>query len=148
MGKRNRHQKQSAMPGLIHKIQTESQLNKNQFTPSSPADPRISEMLQEVIAPFKHETTNFSDYRKLITLGVLAWNIANSPMEEMLDSLNRFLNSFPLLQATAREDIRETILELVRRKIKLFPDIQRAITNFEITESKKEFQITVSTNPE
>ena len=144
MGNRTRHHKHSAIPGLIQKIQSDN----HKSLISQPGDEKIAEMLQEILVPYQVDAKNFSDYRKLVTLAIVAWNIAHFPMDQMLSSLGLYLDGLTRITAQQREEFREIILDLIRRKIKLYPDAQRTILNFEITETQKSFQLAIASKPE
>ena len=144
MGKRNRHIKNFAMPGLIHKIQTGGQ----PLTQNQPEDAKVSAMLQEIIEPYRRDANNFSEYRKLVTLAIIAWNIANIPLDQMLTSLDHHLDQLPRMTATEREDLRQITLDLVQRKIKLYPEVQHPIVNFEITQTQNKYHLAIASKPE
>jgi len=98
---------------------------------------RMSEALHDFVAPYLKPEYNAKRRKALFTLGAIAWNAAlMSDHQQMFDKFlsDSLLNSSPENQ----EEARQLIDELIARKIKHFPDINRLIVNFELTETTKD----------
>lgn len=90
---------------------------------------KISEKLGALVLPLAPPTITLEEYRSLIALGAVAWNLSilgsgylKEAMEQ-LDSASR----------EDREHLEEAIAGLVQRKQDLFADDQRVIVHWEVT---------------
>jgi hypothetical protein len=111
----------------------------------TPADQaRMSEVIIELIEPF--EWTDLEDLKKLVSIAIIAWNMANSPANVREDMLQKFALSIPPdLQAIMREHVEA----LIQRKNQLFPDNTRFILDYQVAMTEGGPHVSVmSTLPE
>ncbi len=95
-----------------------------------PGQAKMSDALHALVAPECSQCADEAAMRKLLTLGIAAWNAAlmkGAARTAMLDSLSQ---TFPI---ELRESFRQVIEPLIRRKEELFPHIQRPILSYELT---------------
>ncbi len=144
MAKRNRHKKVSALPALIENIQADSELKSRQVVINPPGEVKMSEVIAELIQPFREEASSLPEYHWLVTLSCVAWNTANLPAEKRMGAINSFLDEFSAMPARDRQEITQIALDLVRRKVALFPDNRRMIVDFKVTETKNDYHVAVA----
>jgi hypothetical protein len=94
-----------------------------------PGELKMSEVLEEFIEPFEEFRQTEEQLDKLLSVAVIAWNTALLPAGEREGFIEKTLQSVP---AEAREDLRSILLDLIRRKLALFVDVQRSILNYEL----------------
>jgi len=97
---------------------------------------RMSEVLEYFVEPFFDEDIHdIEAYRRLLTLGVLAWNAALRPEPEgqaMVDDVigKGMRRETPEVRAFARK----VVDHLIERKKRYFAQCRRPILNFEVSE--------------
>ena len=112
---------------------------------------KMSEVLEDFIEPYTDDSLNKHGLQMLISMGILAWNIALMPKEKRTEMLNE---SFAATMPDADPDDiafgKNMVEEMIDRKNKFFADNQRMIMNFELQYvSRGQYHISVaSTMPE
>ncbi len=104
--------------------------------------PKMSEALHELVSPYLKPEYKLKRRKALFSLGAIAWNAALMSDQQMFDQFLRdsLLNYAP----ESQEDVRTLIDELIARKIKYFPHINRLIVNFEVTETRYDYHLSVA----
>jgi hypothetical protein len=104
--------------------------------------PKMSEALHEFVNPYLKPEYNLKRRQALFSLAAIAWNASLMSEQSMLDN---FLTESLLSQdSESQQDVRKLIDELIARKIKYFSHIKRLIVNFEVTESRDEYHLSVA----
>jgi DNA-directed RNA polymerase beta' subunit len=104
---------------------------------------RMSEALHEFVAPYLKPEYNLKRRQSLFSLGAIAWNAAL--MSDQKSMLNQFLTESLLsYDPQTRRHTRKLIDELIDRKIKYFSHIKRLIVDFEVTETRDEYHLSVA----
>ena len=91
---------------------------------------KMSELLIEFIEPYEGLAQSEEDYRKLLSVGLVAWNAALYPLQDrraMVDSIVE-----KAIPAVA-DDAKLIIDELIRRKDRHFSEIKRAMLSYVLT---------------
>jgi hypothetical protein len=103
---------------------------------SSPAMPagvvKMSEVLEDFLDPYWDTWKTEEDLRKLVLVGVVAWNaaiVSGKPGESLIREV---LNSVP---PDLRSDLRMMLDDLILRKEKHFADNKRLILNYQVKSS-------------
>lgn len=114
----------------------------------SPEVEKMSDVLQEFIAPYRKHIKNVQNYRELLTMAVAAWNsslVNNGERQELINELlndDRFKDDLELQQ-----DIKKIFNDLVARKKKYFSNNKRLITNFQLKSiDNNECHLSVASN--
>jgi hypothetical protein len=127
---------------------------------------KLSAALIELCELFEPENLSTQEFENLMALAAVAWNIGVLPKEERIEKLTAFIDSIPSmreeleneLSPVVNADSKETHLSpakttlhflgsLIQRKDELFPDDKRLIVNFNVKDSPKGPQLTVSSAP-
>ena len=103
-------------------------------------DLRLSERLVDLIAPFLGEHLIRERYEALIGTAATAWNLALLPEPERPDVLRQALRNARTREVQAHSEL---IVKLMQRKEALFPDDDRAIVHWEISESGDQDHLSV-----
>jgi hypothetical protein len=147
MAKRTRRKKGSPLQSMMNEMQENGDLQNQKVLVNPPGEAKMSGMITELIEPYRASATNRASYHNLIALACIAWNTANLPQEERLGNISEALNQLPVATNEMRLEMTRLILELVKRKVALFPDNQRVIVNFKINESKDNYHLGVASMP-
>jgi hypothetical protein len=95
-----------------------------------PGAAKMSEALSALVEPEWHQCPDEEAMRKLLTLGVAAWNAALMKGTERSAFLESLAQSFP---TQARQEFLQVVEPFIHRKEKLFPHNKRPILGFELT---------------
>ena len=101
---------------------------------------KMSEVLEELVKPYREHAGTEEAYRNLLAVGVIVWNMTLLPEKERLSKLDEFLLILP---DDIREVGRETIKELMVRKERFFSQYSRMIINFEVADIGREWHLSV-----
>jgi hypothetical protein len=105
---------------------------------------KMSEVLEDFVAPWMELADTEDGYRKLITLGVLAWNAALLPdgkQEAMIDQVLR--EGMPRISPAERTTVRALIQEMIDRKSAHFASNRRAIISFDLRDTGSSYHLSV-----
>jgi hypothetical protein len=121
---------------------------------------KLSAALIDISEPYDYDDLSLGDYKKLIMMAIAAWNIANQPKEKRAEQMLGFLKSMPGLNAELEMDLEAIINEqkepptaiallqiltsLMRRKEELYPNDDRIVTDFKLTETATDRHLSVS----
>ena len=105
----------------------------------------MSDVLEEFVEPYDDVANTGDAYRKLLNLGMLAWNAALVPEDQRRAIIDEAIEGgFSKASASDRALARELIETLVRRKEEHFATNRRAILSFELTDTRDGFHLTVA----
>jgi hypothetical protein len=65
---------------------------------------KLSEALIAICDPYDYEDSSMEEYNKLMTMKVVAWNIANQPEEKRHEQLLGFINTMPKFKEELETD--------------------------------------------
>ena len=92
---------------------------------------KMSEVLEEFVEPYSDSVETEDVYRKLLTLAVFAWNLTLLPDQDKDFGLGELLES---LSEEEGDDVRRIIEGMMFRKQRFFPQHNRMIVGFELTD--------------
>jgi hypothetical protein len=105
------------------------ELGKAAIIPNPPGVERMSEVLDQFVAPYVGPGTSEERFRNLLDFAVLAWNAALMPPEQRERAIDEAAETFP---PDMRADFRYWINSFVERKLACFADNQRMILGFKL----------------
>jgi hypothetical protein len=102
---------------------------------------KMSEVLKEFAAPYGKWVNSREDYEKMLTLAVIAWNLACTPEGE-----RELLLSKAIKEASIASDpeFRLVLNELIARKLENFGHIRKWIAHFHVTEIPQGYHLEVA----
>jgi hypothetical protein len=123
---------------------------------------KLSEALIDICAPYDDDLP-LDEYKKLIGMAVLAWNIASQPKDRRTEDLLELVSSIPELKEELETDISQFMVNkdpqaepptsivmlqfvgmLVQRKDELYPNDDRLVMDFKLTVTPTDRHLSVS----
>jgi hypothetical protein len=106
---------------------------------------KMSEVLEDFIEPYRDLADTEDAFRKLLNLGMLAWNAALLPEDKRRAMIDETLGAgFSRASSPDRAQARGFVEEMVRRKLEHFPDNRRSIISFELTDTGTGYHLAVA----
>jgi hypothetical protein len=110
-----------------------------------PGQEKMSEVLEDFVEPFSDLGDTEDAYRRLLSLGQMAWNAALLPEDERRAMIDETLRAgFPGASGAGRAEAREFVETLIRRKLEHFAGNQRAILSFTLTDTGDGYHLSVA----
>ena len=101
---------------------------------------KMSKVMEKFVEPYYEVVKNEEEYRRLLTVAIIAWNATLMAENERAPTLRRLLVT---LSEELRADAMEFIKELMVRKEKYFPEYRRGFIDYELTVSPGGWQLSV-----
>lgn len=121
---------------------------------------KLSAALIDISEPYDYDDLSLDDYKKLIMMAIAAWNIGNQPKEKRAEQMLGFLKSMPGLKDELEINLEaiidnqkepptaivllQMLTSLMRRKEELYPNENRIVTDFKLTETATDRYLSVS----
>ncbi len=102
-------------------------------------DVKLSEALIKISEPFHYENLDLTGYRNLTMMAMAAWNIANQPEEKRDEQILGFIKVLPEEQVAM-----QMFTTLIKRKLELYPNDNRIVKDFKLTEATTEWRLSVT----
>ena len=102
----------------------------------------VSDAISEIIKPYRDAAQDYQSFHKLVTVACAAWNATILPAKKRESMLADMRKQMPDQQS--REDFTAIIKELMKRKNRLYPKVNRIIVEFKVTNRKNDFHIAVA----
>lgn len=151
------HQKQdyeqaaaSSFKRLQEKVKKSSGAEVSQNMVSNPTGiAKMSEILEKFIDPYKETTQDFAEVECLLSMAVIAWNIALLPKVKRKDAIEHMLSEIASgPDQEIREDLQNLFDELIERKDNYFSAHDRFISNFDLKERGSGYFLSVASTLE
>lgn len=112
---------------------------------NSPNHEKMSDVIIKFAAPWLDEVPDDDSVRPIIELALMAWNFAIIKEHEGEPAVDRILRETATLGTSdaTREEFKAFLEKFFQRKRELFPDNQRMILDYELTESSDNFHLNV-----
>ena len=123
---------------------------------------KLSAALLELCEPFEPEKLSTKEFENLIALAAVAWNIAVLPKEDRIEKLTAFIDEMPTMRQELEAEMGKHssdsnpapaittihfIGAMIQRKDELFPEDNRFILDFNVTDSPEGPHLSVSSAP-
>jgi len=109
----------------------------------------MSEVLTDFVEPYLEFTETEEDYRKLLTLAIMAWNASFLPEKEQQEMIDRvFDKGIPPGTEELKAGLKEIVNELIVRKKIYFSEYTRRIIDFEVTDTGRDYHLAVASTLE
>src|SRR6266542_701441 len=137
--RRQRRQRQKAKQPIVAAARQllQSVPPNTQIIGAIPGMPKASEQLLAFVEPYGDPNEPLEGFRKLIMLGMLAWNMGVSPPEKRKDLLVPLLETLGGVESETAVPILAMIAEMIHRKETdpRFAQDRRYLLNYTLTET-------------
>lgn len=138
--KKKKPQKTSLLKKLAQETMQDGRVKGYRINPQGEIS--VSDAISKIIAPYRETAPDYEAFHKLVTVACAAWNAAILPADEQEKMLADMRALLPDKQT--REDFTEIVKELMKRKNKLYPHVNRMILRFKVTDLGDDFDIAVA----
>ena len=107
---------------------------------------KISEKVSQVAESLLEESSSLREYNTSITLTVLAWNYSLFPEDEAEKYLAECFAEANISDDDEKQMLRLLIEKLKRKKLKLFPDVNDFIVDYEVRETADQYILSVASH--
>lgn len=108
---------------------------------------KISSLILDLVDGFFHEDDSFGYKRFVVTIGIIAWNVAIMGKDKTSEEIATLMNSSGMkTDPEAEQTIAAMIKSLVHRKNSMFPEVKNIIFDFEVIERGDDFNLQVAYN--
>lgn len=128
--RQHRKDKKRRSGGVIYQSTPETSSRGDLLVIDAPGQVMMSEVLIELIRPEWGACQDEGAMRRLLTMGMMAWNGALEKGAARTAFVEKMAQAFP---DEIREDATVCIEDLIERKERLFPDVQRPIFDYQLT---------------
>lgn len=104
---------------------------------------KMSDILEAFIEPYLDSACDLEQRRKLFAMAAFAWNLALFPEDEQQQELEQIVEQLSAGDQRLRQNTKEILEELIERKQQYFRKHQRYILDFELTETRSDFHLSV-----
>ena len=105
----------------------------------------MSDVLRDFVEPYRKFTDTEDAYRKLLTLGVVAWGAALLPKKEQQDRVDSILSKgIPTADGELETGLKEIVNRLIVRKETHFSEYRRDIIDFELKDTGSGYHLSVA----
>ena len=106
---------------------------------------KMSYVLADFVEPYSQSADTEEEYRKLLTLAVLAWNASFLPKSKQQEMISQVIDGgIPAGTQELRTGLKDIVRALIARKQKHFAEYKRNIIDFELTASGAGYHLTVA----
>lgn len=134
----------SILKNLMKEVKAKTGFTKTLVNPEGEIS--ISDAISKIIAPYRNMAQDYESFHKLVTVACAAWNATILPVEKRESMLADMRKTMPDQQS--REDFTAIVKELMKRKNRLYPKVNRMIVQFKVTNRKNDFHIAIASTME
>lgn len=121
----------SSLQKLKRKVTRDMGQNFKGVQYNPPGEIKMSDALEDVIEPFVADAGTKEAMTKLVGLGAMAWNFTLMPPVEQKKGVQELAESMSA-EPEDYEMLIQIVNQLMQRKRKLFPDVDRFIVNYTV----------------
>ncbi len=134
----------SILQNLMREVKSETGFTKTLVNPKGEVS--ISDAISKIIAPYRNAAQDYESFHKLVTVACAAWNASILPVAERESMLTDMRKLMPDQQS--REDFTAIAKDLMKRKNRLYPQVNRMIIQFKVTDRGNDFHIAIASTME
>jgi len=112
----------------------------------SPGEIKMSDVIHEFAEPLLESAKTFKEKKGAISIAILAWNMTLLPEKDRADSMEKLMRYMDSSGTDPESDAenREIMDYLIARKYELFPDITRAIMDYDMVDTPDGLHLNVA----
>jgi hypothetical protein len=147
MARRKKKKNIGASPilqNLMREVKAKTGFTKTLVNPKGEIS--ISDAISKMIAPYRDTAQDYESFHKLVTVACTAWNASILPVAQRAGMLDDMRKLMPDRQS--RQDFTAIVKELMKRKSRLYPRVNRTIVQFKVTDRGNDFHIAIASTME
>lgn len=129
---------------LMREVKTKAGFTKTLINPEGEIS--ISDAISKIIAPYRDSAQNYEAFKKLVAVACTAWNATILPAAQRESMLADMRALMPDQQS--REDFIAIVTDLMKRKKKLYPKVNRMIVQYKVTNRRNDYHIAIASTME
>ena len=129
---------QNSLHHLRHRVQ--SNMGKQFIVHEGELPIKMSEVILELADELLEMAETKSEYKKVIDITCIAWNLTILSEREKQNLLETLFNK---VDDEAQQDIRDVLSSLMEKKNRLYPHINRLILDYDFVRNKQNFHLNV-----
>lgn len=136
------------LEALERKVRTEAIFGDRELVFQTGSSEKMSEVLLAFVEPYREYATTRDAFERLVTLGVVAWNVALAAPKDRHSLLDETSKS--IYESAGKENAevyRALVNDLIKRKERYFANNKRLIATYQLTERKGKFHLAVASLP-
>ena len=142
--KRRRKQGQKQLKRLKSRLE-QGHFRGREIIANPSGEAKMSDVLRDFVEPYRKFTDTEDAYRKLLTLGVVAWGAALLPKKEQQDRVDSILSKgIPTADGELETGLKEIVNRLIVRKETHFSEYRRDIIDFELKDTGSGYHLSVA----
>ncbi len=102
---------------------------------------KMSEVIEDFLEPYQDSTATAREYRMLLNVGLIAWNLSLFPEQKQSPELDRLIAKLP---EEGKEMGKDLVKKLMARKKQLFSWCRRMVVDFELTDTAGSWHLSVT----
>lgn len=141
--KKNRNRKGNPVPRRQRPLaaQLKERGIKAKTISAPPGTLKMSEVIIEFLKPYQDYATTYEAQRKLITVGLIAWNASLLSEDKAQAMIDKITKDHP---RAVREEMIGVIEELMERKKKHFAKYTRPVIDYHLADDGDEWHLSVA----
>lgn len=147
MARKKKKKNRSVSPilqNLMREVKAKTVFTKTLVNPEGEIS--ISDAISKIIAPYRDMAQDYDSFHKLVTVACTAWNASIMSVEKRENMLADMRKLMPDQQS--REDFMAIVKEMMKRKNRLYPKVNRMIIQFKVTDRGNDFHIAIASTME
>jgi len=142
-----RRQPQTSESGIdaLTRQMRERGLLKDGLVSTDTEGPKLSAVLLEFIEPYEKDAPTREAYEKLVAMAVISWNAAIESGARRKKYVRAMVQAIVDMAGEEwRRDAENVIEMMIRRKERYFAEDKRYIVDYRVTETSKEYHLSVA----
>ena len=149
MTKKKRKKRQgSRLERFKRRLEADESLKGQTLVFASGDQEKMSAVLLDFIKPYRKYAKTYEAYHRLVSVALVAWNAALLPDSERQELIDNTVDAAMKAGNTReRDEAREVINELIKRKERYFATNKRFIVSYQLTETETHYYLSVASVP-
>ena len=142
---KKRHQKKSkATERLMADVRKSDKFKDYEIVNPVEGVVKMSDAIDELLKPYEDQAETMEAYEKLLAVGCMAWNAANMSKSKQNNAIRGFIKGIPEMTRELELDMIDLMKSLVKRKNSLYPNDERMVIKYQVTENKNDFDLSIA----
>lgn len=129
----------------FHNKLKQSPLPSSEFVLNPEGEAKMSEVLEDFIAPYKQQADSEEAMQKLLTVAVVAWNASFFSESEQQEQIETMLaEGMPGASEQLKTEFKDIVNQFISRKKRYFSEYKRLIIDFDLKKIGGKYHLSVA----